>query len=245
MLKHIEAARLRRRALRPAATTDSFAQSPVHDTPVAEFHEPWAMAFLPDGRLLVTEKRGALKLHYLDDEQDGGRRQRARPSSTRGRAVSATSCCIPNFAANGLVYLSYAEPGERGTAGAAVARARLALEPASAPALEGLTVIWRQTRRSTAAATTVIASRSGPTASSTSAPASGRSSRRRRTCNKISARSCGSTTTAACRATIRSRSAAASPAQIWSLGHRNPLGLAFDAKAGSGTWRWARAAATS
>ena len=50
----------------------------------------------------------------------------------------------PDFAANGLVYLSYAEEGERGTAGAAVARARLVLEPANAPALEGLAVIWRQ-----------------------------------------------------------------------------------------------------
>ena len=31
-------------------------------TPVAELNEPWAMEFLPDGRLLVTEKRGALKV---------------------------------------------------------------------------------------------------------------------------------------------------------------------------------------
>lgn len=31
-------------------------------TPVASFEEPWAMTFLPDGRLLVTEKKGALKL---------------------------------------------------------------------------------------------------------------------------------------------------------------------------------------
>ena len=38
-------------------------------TPVAEFHEPWAMTFLPDGRLLVTEKKGALKL--LDVETRG------------------------------------------------------------------------------------------------------------------------------------------------------------------------------
>src|SRR5688572_26574511 len=38
-------------------STDAFVA-----TPVAQFAEPWAMTFLPDGRLLVTEKNGALKL---------------------------------------------------------------------------------------------------------------------------------------------------------------------------------------
>ena len=90
------------------------------------------MAFLPDGRLLVTEKRGALKLYSLESEARPATSRACRPSNTAGRAASATSCCIPNFAANGLVYLSYAEAGERGTAGAAVARARLALNDAAA-----------------------------------------------------------------------------------------------------------------
>jgi glucose/arabinose dehydrogenase len=49
----------------------SFAQSPFTTTPVAEFNEPWAMAFLPDGRLLVTERRGALKLHSFETKQSG------------------------------------------------------------------------------------------------------------------------------------------------------------------------------
>ncbi len=40
-------------------------------TPVADFQEPWAMTFLPDGRLLVTEKKGALKLLDVDSKRVG------------------------------------------------------------------------------------------------------------------------------------------------------------------------------
>ena len=86
------------------------------------------MAFLPDGRLLVTEKRGALKLYDLRRRARPATSRACRPSSTRGQGGFGDVVLHPDFAANGLVYLSYAESGERGTAGAAVARARLALE---------------------------------------------------------------------------------------------------------------------
>ena len=45
------------------------AQNAFTISPVATFREPWAMAFLPDGRLLITERRGALKLHSLESGQ--------------------------------------------------------------------------------------------------------------------------------------------------------------------------------
>lgn len=45
-------------ASQAAASTDL----PFNVTEIAKFNEPWAMTFLPDGRLLVTEKKGALKL---------------------------------------------------------------------------------------------------------------------------------------------------------------------------------------
>ncbi len=50
----------------------------------------------------------------------------------------------PGFATNQLVYVSYAEPGDDDTSGAAVARARLALDAQGGGKLEDLTVIWRQ-----------------------------------------------------------------------------------------------------
>jgi glucose/arabinose dehydrogenase len=49
----------------------------------------------------------------------------------------------PQFASNGIVYVSYSEPGDGGKSGAAVARAKLVLE-GNGGRLDGLTVIWRQ-----------------------------------------------------------------------------------------------------
>src|SRR5688572_7434374 len=105
----------------------SFAQSPFTTTPVAEFNEPWAMAFLPDGRLLVTEKRGALKLYSTETKQTG--EITGVPAVEYGGQGGFGDVVLhPSFGTNGFVYLSYAEGGERGLAGAAVARARLVLD---------------------------------------------------------------------------------------------------------------------
>ena len=41
-------------------------QRPFRAEPIGEFDEPWAMTFLPDGNLLVTEKRGRLKLRLAE-----------------------------------------------------------------------------------------------------------------------------------------------------------------------------------
>ena len=112
-------------------------------SPVATFREPWAMAFLPDGRLLVTEKRGALKLHSLDTGQSVD--VTGLPAVEHsGQGGLGDVVLHPDFPSNGLVYLSYAERGERSTAGAAVARAKLVVGDGRA-SLDGLTVIWRQT----------------------------------------------------------------------------------------------------
>ena len=143
MLRHAKVVVLA--ALVAACADDpSFAQAPFTVTPVAEFNEPWAMAFLPDGRLLVTEKRGALKLYSIDGNRTGD--VTGVPAVEYGGQGGFGDVVLhPDFAANGVVYLSYAEPGDRGSAGAAVARARLRLNDAGGSALENLAVIWRQT----------------------------------------------------------------------------------------------------
>lgn len=109
---------------------------------VASFDEPWAMEFLPDGRLLVTEKKGRLLVVSADGaaslpvagvpEVDHG-----------GQGGLGDIILHPDFADNGIVYLSYAEAGPDDTRGAAVAMARLSLS-ADGGSLSDLRVIWRQ-----------------------------------------------------------------------------------------------------
>ena len=108
---------------------------------VARFDAPWAMTFLPDGRLLVSEKRGALKLY--DPTGPAGEIHGVPTVSYGGQGGFGDVVLHPEFMSNGLVYISYAEAGERGFSGAAVARARLVLD-GNDGALEDLEVIWRQ-----------------------------------------------------------------------------------------------------
>ncbi|HEU4778920.1 MAG TPA: PQQ-dependent sugar dehydrogenase, partial [Steroidobacteraceae bacterium] len=112
-------------------------------TPVAQFQEPWAMTFLPDGRLLVTEKKGALKL--LNVETKGVGDISGVPDVAYGGQGGFGDVILhPSFATNSFVYVSYSEGGDGGTNGAAVARARLALDDKGGGSLQNFTVIWRQ-----------------------------------------------------------------------------------------------------
>lgn len=109
---------------------------------LADFQEPWAMTFLPDGRLLVTEKQGNLLLVSADGQQSEP--VRGVPEVDYGGQGGLGDVALhPGFAENGLVYLSYVEAGAGDTRGAVVARGVLDAA-ASPPALTGLEIIWRQ-----------------------------------------------------------------------------------------------------
>ena len=113
---------------------------------VAQFAEPWAMTFLPNGLLLVSEKRGALR--FIDFMDEGPSQRLGSISGVPavdygGQGGFGDVVPHPDFARNNLLYLSYVE-GEGDNRGAAVARARLVLDEADAGRLEDLQVIWRQ-----------------------------------------------------------------------------------------------------
>lgn len=106
------------------------------------FNEPWAMAFLPSGDLLVTEKSGDLLLVHLDDHSKMS--VKGLPEVAYGGQGGLGDIALhPQYKENHWIYLSYAEQDTSGNRGAVVARARF--RPASAtPKLENLEVIWRQ-----------------------------------------------------------------------------------------------------
>jgi glucose/arabinose dehydrogenase len=111
---------------------------------VGRFTEPWAMTFLPDGRLLVTEKTGHLRLFDVTARVAG--EIRGVPAVAYGGQGGLGDVVLhPQFASNRLVYLSYVEAGANDTRGAAVARARLDLDSiGNGGSLGGLQVVWRQ-----------------------------------------------------------------------------------------------------
>lgn len=119
------------------------AAKPFTAATLATFDEPWAMAFLPDGRLLVTEKRGTLKL-FNPASRRSGTVDGVPAVAYGGQGGLGDIAVHPHFTDNGRVYLSYAEAGPGDTRGAAVARARLVLDDKGGGRLEGLDVIWRQ-----------------------------------------------------------------------------------------------------
>ncbi len=98
---------------------------------------PWGLAFLPDGRMLVTEKPGRLRIVT----RDGAISEPIKgvPDVIAERQGGLLDVALdPDFAENGLVYLSYSEPGEGG-AGTAVARGKL-----GDGSLDNVEVIFRQ-----------------------------------------------------------------------------------------------------
>lgn len=100
---------------------------------------PWALAFLPDGRMLVTERPGRLRIVTT-------RGERSEPLAgvpkvdARGQGGLLDVALAPSFAQDNAIYVAFAEPREDGN-GTALARARLVLE--GTPHLEDVKTLWR------------------------------------------------------------------------------------------------------
>jgi aldose sugar dehydrogenase len=104
---------------------------------------PWGLAFLPDGRMLVTEKGGTLKLLAADGSTVGT--VSGVPAVNSGGQGGLLDVVIdPAYASNQRIYMTFAENDSANSSlsGTAVARAKL---DAAARSLSDVTVIYRQT----------------------------------------------------------------------------------------------------
>jgi glucose/arabinose dehydrogenase len=116
------------------------AELPFTVTSVAEFNTPWAIAFLPDGRLVVTEKPGEI---FIATEAG----KKTDVSGVPKVAYSGQNGLLdvepaPDFAKSKALYFTYNEPAEGGSS-VVLARAILAESDGKA-ALEDVTTLWKQ-----------------------------------------------------------------------------------------------------
>ena len=109
---------------------------------VASFDQPWSMAFLPDGNFLVTEKPG--KMFLMNQAGETLSEISGVPEVAYGGQGGLGDVAIhPDFNENKTVYVSFAEEGENDTRGAVVIKATLDLSEGGG-ALSNLKYIWRQ-----------------------------------------------------------------------------------------------------
>ena len=192
---------------------------------IGQFAQPFAMALLPDGRLLVTEKAGALKLRGTDGRVVAVSGVPAVAQGGQGGLLDVA--VAPDFASSDIVYLTYAEPAPSGSQ-LALARARLMPVLDGPPALEKLAVIWRSGSYGPGGqfGATILFARDGKSLFLSSGE------RQRFTPAQDPEQALGKIL----RLNLDGSAFAGNPAykaggvraMTWSSGHRNPYGLAFD-----------------
>jgi len=194
------------------------------------FDGPWAMTWLPDGRGLVTEKSGTLWVIDANGRKTGTVAG-LPPITPRGQGGLGDVILHPDHASNGMVYLSYVErdPNDDSLSGAAVDKARLVLDGSGAGRLEGRTRVWDQSPKVTG---------NGHYGHRLAFAPDGHlfitsGERQKFTPAQNMAMNLGKVI----RVTENGDVPADNPfvgqggitEQVWSLGHRNPLGIDFDA----------------
>ena len=206
----------------PSATTGGL---PFTVTPVADFDAPWAMTFLPDRRMLVTEKKGALLLVAADGK--ASRTIATLPVDSAGQGGLMDVVLAPDFARSRHVYLSWSQAGAGGK-GVVLARGTLS-GAGGAEELTGIETLYRATP---------LVEGDGHYSGRIAFSPDGRylfftnGERQKFTPAQDKSGSLGKVL----RLTPDGKPAAGNPLaaqgflpEVWSYGHRNLLGIAFDA----------------
>jgi len=195
---------------------------------LAQFNEPWAMASLKDGRLLVTERKG--KLQLFDPTTRQKTEVKDLPKVAYGGQGGLGDIALhPQFEQNHIIYLSYAEAGQGGY-GAVVARGELDLSNSQKPQVKNLKTIWKQVPKVQGQGhyshRLLFGSDGKLWISSGERQKFDPAQDMQSNLGKILRLNDDGTPAAANPFTNQGEIAK----QVWSLGHRNPLGIAFDPK---------------
>lgn len=205
-------------------------QQPFTSTAITDHTEPWAIAFLPDDRILVTERRGNLIL--VDPATKSKGTITDVPAVAYGGQGGLHDVALhPEYAENSIVYISYAESGTGG-AGGAVARATLTLDANGGGALSGLEVIWRHSQKAGGGLQFACRLLFGPDGAlwissgeiNQMTPAQDMTGNLGKMIKLYDNGTAFADNPFASQGEVQ--------AQIWSLGHRNPLGIDWDAEGG-------------
>jgi aldose sugar dehydrogenase len=112
------------------------------ETVAGGLEHPWGLQFLPDGRLLVTERPGRMRIVAKDGTLSAPVAGVPEVAAV-GQGGLLDVLLAPDFAKTGMIYFSYGEPRGEGKNGTSVARGKLALDGDGAR-LENVTVVFRQ-----------------------------------------------------------------------------------------------------
>lgn len=204
------------------------ADPPFQVQPVATLSEPWAMVFLPDGRLLVTQKGGQLRLVNVASGNIGT--IAGVPAVAYGGQGGLGDVILhPQFASNRRIYLSYIERSGSNY-GAVVVRAQLTLDASGGGSLSNIERVWEQVPKL------------GGQGHFSHRLAFDGSQKLWITSGDRQAFDPAQSMTGNLGKILRLNDDGSVPAdnpfaaqggiaaQVWTLGHRNPLGIAFDAQ---------------
>lgn len=137
-MKNLVLAALATLAINVQATTIQTEKGPLQLESVASgLKHPWGLAFLPDGRMLVTERNGGILLLSTDGKSKTAL-QGLPAIEALGQGGLLDVALSPNFSNDNSIYFSYSEPGQGGSS-TAVARATL-----TGDTLQNVSVVFSQ-----------------------------------------------------------------------------------------------------
>ncbi len=128
--------------LKPAIAAENKSGQQTHEVQISTYatglNQPWGMTFLPDGRLLVTEKQGNLRI--IDRSGAVSTPVMGMPAvDTKGQGGLLDIVLDPDYTNNQVIYFSYAKSAADGHARTAVGKAKLVGQQ-----LQDVTTIWQQ-----------------------------------------------------------------------------------------------------